>query len=98
MKFNEEDWLVKEEDGTTFCSLSPRTPNIRGVRTRKSNGYLIAKVKELRDLLTLYVEHETKKIKSSELKGIAYKETEHFKKSEKLINYLKENKGTIFNK
>jgi hypothetical protein len=97
MKFNEEDWLVKEEDGTTFCSLSPRLPNIRGVRTRKSNGYLIAKVKELRDLLTLYVEHETKKIKSSELKGIPYKETEHFKKAEKLINYLKENKGTIFN-
>jgi len=90
MKFNEEDWLVKEEDGTTFCSLSPRIPNIRGVRTRKSNGYLIAEVKELRDLLTLYMEHEKKKIMARELRGIPYKETEHFERAEKLINYLKQ--------
>lgn len=90
MKFNEEDWLVKEEDGTTFCSLSPRIPNIRGVRTRKSNGYLIAEVKELRGLLALYVEHERKKITSREIRGIPYKETEHFERAEKLINYLKQ--------
>lgn len=90
MKFNEEDWLVKDDDGTTFCSLSPRIPNIRGVRTRKSNGYLIAEVKELRDLLTLYVEHEKRKIMARELRGIPYKETEHFSKAEKLINYLQQ--------
>lgn len=90
MKFNEEDWLVKDDDGTTFCSLSPRIPNIRGVRTRKSNGYLIAEVKELRDLLTLYVEHERKKIAKRNLKQIYYNETEHFKRAEKLIEYLKQ--------
>lgn len=90
MKFDEQDWLVKEDDGTTFCSLSPRIPNIRGVRTRKSNGYLIAEIKELRDLLTLYVEHEKEKIVKRNLKQIYYKETEHFKRAEKLINYLKQ--------
>lgn len=88
MKFNEEDWLVKDDDGTTFCSLSPRLPNIRGVRTRKSNGYLIAEVKELKNLLTLYVEHEKKKIIARVLNGIPYKETEHFSRAEKLIKYL----------
>lgn len=91
MKFNEEDFLIK--DGVTVvCSLSPRLPNTRGVRSQIANGYLLAEAEKLKDLLSKYVEDEQKKIRLSKLRGIAYKPSEQFTRANELINYLNEMK------